>query len=47
MEHGNGTAFFPGEYREKLELVALTNILPLQEDCGLRGKIQHLLEILS
>lgn len=24
------------EYREKLELVALTNILELQENCGLR-----------
>lgn len=34
------------EYREKLELVALTNILELQENCGLGGKTQRLLEIL-
>lgn len=44
LEEGRGE---PGEYREKLELVALTNILQLQENCGLRGKIQRLLEILS
>lgn len=44
LEEGRGEL---GEYREKLELVALTNILQLQENCGLRGKIQRLLEILS